>query len=202
MFSQKIHSSGWAIWLQWVLLSMSGWFAVTILSMRLPINLDETLPPAAFTIIWALMLLALGAVIAAVQWLLLRGYFSGAVRWIIFSGMGMMVGQMVAFPLKLRDLYVGTSGFQLDEIAYGAVLGILLGFAQWLVMRTWMRRAWLWVVGSTIGWTLGMTVGEFLPLNWNSSSASIFYGTITTAIPIALTGVVLVMLLPQPTEDT
>jgi hypothetical protein len=195
MFSQKIHSSGWAIWLGWVLLSTSGWFVVTVLSMLLPTNLDEIFSVAAYNIIWALFLLVLGAVIAATQWLVLRQFFTGAVRWVVAGSLGMMVGQMVAFPLKLRDLYVGTSGFQLDEISYGAVLGGFLGFTQWLVMRTWVRRAGWWVLGSTIGWTLGMTVGEFLPLNWNSSSASIIYGTITTAIPIALTGVVLVLLL-------
>ncbi len=195
MFSQKNILTGWTFWLKWVLLSISGWFVVTILTMLLPINLAESMSDIAFYFIWALALLTLGGVIAAAQWLILRQYFTGAMRWIVVSSVGMMVGQMVAFPLKLRDIYIGTSGFQLDEIAYGAVLGVFLGAVQWLVMRTWVPSAGWWVISSAVGWTLGMTVGELLPLNWNSAYAGIIYGITTEIIPLAVTGATLVMLL-------
>ena len=174
---------------------MLGWFVVKILSMLLPNNLDEFLSVTALYIIWALMLLTLGAVIAATQCLVLRRYFTGAVRWVAVSGVGMMVGQLVAFPLKLRDLYIGISGFQLDEIAYGTILGILLGTAQWLVLRTWVGHARWWILASAVGWTLGMTAGELIPLNWTSSFSGIIYGLITEGIPITVSGITLVLLL-------
>lgn len=202
MNRQKSIHSDWAIWLQWVLFSMSGWFVITTLITLLPANLGELLSDTEYYIIWASVLLILGAVIAATQWLVLRRYFSGVARWIVVSSVGFMVGQLVAFPLKIRDLYVGTSGFQLDEIAYGATLGILLGISQWFVMRTWVNHAGWWVLGSAIGWTLGMTAGKLIPLNWNSSFAGITYGTITEGIPIAVTGVILVILLQNPLLKT
>lgn len=113
----------------------------------------------------------------------------------------MLIGGMVAFPLKLCDLYVGTSGFQLDELAYGVVFGILMGSAQWLVVRTWVHHAGWWVLSNVIGQTLGMAVGELLPFNWNSSYAGLAYGMITEGIPVAVTGLTLVILL-QNTLDT
>ncbi len=200
MVSRKSFHIGWAIWFQWVIYSMLGWLVATILSM-LPPNLDTILSNTAFYIVWALLLLALGAVIGATQWLILRRYFSGAVRWIVASGVGMAIGGIAAFPLKLRDLYVGTSGFQLDEIAYGVVFGFLMGGAQWLVMRTWVQSAGWWVLSSTIGWTLGMAVGELLPLNWSNTYTGHVYGMITEGIPAAVTGLALVMLLQNPLDS-
>lgn len=199
--NQKI-SVGWVVWVQWVILSMLGWVAVTGLSLLFPDNLDVLLPGPAFYIVWALVLFIMGAGIALVQWFVLRRYFVRAVWWAISSGMGMLVGTMVAFPLKLRDLYLRPSGIQLDEIMYGAVFGFLMGLIQWLVFRTWVKSAGWWVVGCTLGWSLGMTVGEILPLNWSSSSASIIYGTLTEAIPIAVTGFALVILLRNPVRST
>lgn len=200
MLSRKSIHIGWAIFFQWVIFSMLGWLVATILSM-LPPNLDTILSNTAFYIVWALLLLALGAVIGATQWLILRRYFSGAVRWVVASGVGMAIGGIAAFPLKLRDLYVGTSGFQLDEIAYGVVFGFLMGGAQWLVMRTWVQSAGWWVLSSTIGWTLGMAVGELLSLNWSNTYTGHVYGMITEVIPAAATGLALVMLLQNPLDS-
>ena len=202
MFGQKNIHTGWAIWLQWVLLTTLGWLAATGLTMLLPANLDMLLSSTALFIFQVLVILALGAGIAAIQWLVLRRYFAGAVRWIVASSVGMLIGGMMAFPLKLRDLYVGPSGFQLDELAYGAVFGVLMGSVQWLVVRTWVHHAGWWVLSSAIGWTLGMAVGELLPLNWNSSYAGLVYGMITEGIPVAATGLTLVILLQNALDTT
>jgi len=162
--------------------------------------LNSLLSGIPFYAVWALVLFVFGAGIALVQWLVLRRYFACAVRWVVASGMGMLVGQMVAFPLKLWDIYLRPSGIQLDEILYGAVFGFLMGVTQSLVMRTWVKSAGWWIIGCTLGWTLGMLVGEILPLNWNNPSASLIYGTITEAVPIAVMGLALVLLLPISTE--
>jgi len=139
--------------------------------------------------------LAWAAGIAALQWLALRRYFSGAMKWILASSTGMVISSVVAMPLKLRDLYIGSSGFQLDEVMYGVVFGTLLGVAQWLALRTWVHNSGWWIVSNAVGWTLGMTVGELLPLDWNSNYASFVYTMVTESIPTAVTGVALVMLL-------
>ena len=77
MFNQKDIPTSWAIWLQWILLtSLSKLVTVIGLNTLLPPNLDTLLSSTAFYIVWALLLFVLGAVVAATQWLILRGFFS------------------------------------------------------------------------------------------------------------------------------
>jgi hypothetical protein len=177
MPDQRDTNAGWITWLQWTLLTTLGWSAAMGLSTLLPANLHMLLSPIALMVSLVFVTLAWAAGIAALQWLALRRYFSGAMKWILASSAGVLIGSAVAMPLKLRDLYMGPSGFQLDEVMYGVVFGILLGAAQW---------------------TLGMTVGELLPLDWNSTHASFVYTVVTESIPTAVTGIALVMLLRNP----
>jgi len=202
MFGQRDTNADWIIWLQWILLTTLGWLAAMSLSMLLPANLHILLSPIALMPFLVLVTLTWAAGIAALQWLALRRYFSGAIKWILASSAGMVIGSVVAMPLKLRDLYIRPSGFQLDEVMYGAVFGVLLGAAQWLALRTWVHNSGWWIVGNAVGWTLGMTVGEFLLLDWNSTYASFVYTMITESMPTAVTGVVLVMLLRNPLRRT
>jgi len=196
MFDRKYIQTKWAIWLQWVLLtSLSKLLVIPVVSKLLPPNWETRFSGWVFYVVWGLLLFAIGAIIAATQWWMLRQYFSGALRWIVASGAGMLIGAFVAFPLKLRDWYLGPSGFQLDEIAYGIVFGFLVGGAQWFVMRLWVQGAGWWVLSSTIGWALGMTIGELLPLNWSSSYASLVYGVVTEGIPVVVTGFALMILI-------
>lgn len=196
MFDRKYIQTKWAIWLQWVLLtSLSKLLVIPVVSKLLPPNWETRFSGWVFYVVWGLLLFAIGAIIAATQWWMLRQYFSGALRWIVASGAGMLIGAFVAFPLKLRDWYLGPSGFQLDEIAYGIVFGFLVGGAQWFVMRLWVQGAGWWVLSSTIGWALGMTIGELLPLNWSSSYAGLVYGVVTEGIPVVVTGFALMILI-------
>lgn len=198
MFGQRDANAGWITWLQWILLTTLGWLAAMGLSTLLPANLHILLSPIALVIFMVFVTLARAAGVAALQWLALRRYFSGAIKWILASSAGMVIGSVVAMPLKLRDLYIGSSGFQLDEVMYGVVFGTLLGVAQWLALRTWVHNSGWWIVSNAVGWTLGMTVGELLPLDWNSNYASFVYTMVTENIPTAVTGVALVMLLQNP----
>ena len=202
MGSQKNYDAGWVVWLQWMLLSMLGILIIAFLGKLLPANLTEFLSEPAIIVVFALVTLAHGAVIAAFQWLVLRRFFSDAKRWIIASSVGSLIAGAIAFPLKLHDWYVGTSHFQLDEIAYGVVFGFLIGVIQWLIMRTWLHHAWLWMLGSMIGWTLGMAVGEFVPLQWDSPYTAIIYGIITEGISLAFTGFILVQLMKIGLDTT
>ncbi|NJO50610.1 MAG: hypothetical protein HC840_15490 [Leptolyngbyaceae cyanobacterium RM2_2_4] len=47
------------------------------------------------------------------------------------------------------------SGFQLVATIFS---GLLIGPAQWLVLRQYMPKAFWWIVVSTLGWTLGLTL--------------------------------------------
>jgi hypothetical protein len=51
-----------------------------------------------------------------------------------------------------------------DEVVYGLaflmglVLGPTLGFAQWLVLRRYMRMAVLWMPANSLAWAFGMVM--------------------------------------------
>jgi hypothetical protein len=48
------------------------------------------------------------------------------------------------------------SGFELVATIF--FTGLLIGAAQWLVLRQYMPKAFWWIVVSTLGWTLGLVL--------------------------------------------
>jgi hypothetical protein len=48
------------------------------------------------------------------------------------------------------------SGFQLVATIF--FTGLLIGTAQWLVLRQYMPKAFWWIVVSTLGWTFGLVL--------------------------------------------
>jgi hypothetical protein len=48
------------------------------------------------------------------------------------------------------------SGFELTATIF--FTGLLIGSAQWLVLRQYIPRAFCWIVVSTLGWTLGLVL--------------------------------------------
>jgi hypothetical protein len=193
-------SGGRALGLWWVLATMVGWLLPVGLGMLLPAGLDTRLSPAASFVFRLLVVVALGAAIAATQWLVLRRWFSGAATWLVAGGVGVCIGTAAGLPLKLLDLYVGRSLFQLDEVAYGAVFGAVLGAVQWLALRRWVRRSGWWIVASTAGWMFGMMASMLLPLDWASKYANLAYTLAQAGIAAAVTGAALVALLRNPLQ--
>ena len=50
----------------------------------------------------------------------------------------------------------------LEEIAFvlvGIAAGIVVGIVEWLVLRRWVARAEAWVLGSTLGFLVGVALG-------------------------------------------
>lgn len=46
----------------------------------------------------------------------------------------------------------------------GAGMGLLMGAAQWLVLRRRFTRAWTWITASVIGWAIGMVPAFWVAL--------------------------------------
>ena len=151
----------WSIWIQWVLATTVGWILGLVLGGELGI----------------------GAFIGIAQWLVLRRYFSGAGWWVLASGAGWMAG----WVLITSGVVVPPGPGPISTMLAGAVFGLTIGAAQWVVLRRWVKLAGMWILLSVPGWTVGI-VGLLGP---------ILVGAVTGAI----TGFAFDFLLRFPRDD-
>lgn len=121
---RKAASFNWTLWLKWILVSTLGW-----------------------VIGWALTnQFVVGAVIGAMQWVVLRPLIRKHGWWIPASAAGWAgSAALVTFLLRPGNPFVGP-----------AVIGAGIGVAQWLILSWQLQRAWWWIVLSTLGWTVGL----------------------------------------------
>ena len=170
---------GWRLWFLWLMAGAVGWGwamdAGTFGEPR-PIELLRSMPPLNVS---RYVSVAAGAVVVGVcQWLILRRYLTGSVRWVVASVAASVVGAIVALLVGLVDADAGLLG---GVSLYGLVAGGL----QWLVLRDQVARAGWWVLASSVGWLVALPVGDMTgPPGW--------------AVYGAITGTVLVWLLRQP----
>ena len=88
---------------------------------------------------------------------------------------------------------------------FGAVAGAVFGFAQWLVLRRYVKHAVVWIWANAIGWALAMAViyvGASLPNAEWRVTAVIVTGAVTGIVAGlaigAVTGAGLVRVLKDP----
>jgi len=92
-----------------------------------------------------------GLVIGAAQWLALRRIGTD-VRWIAATGVGLAVGFGLAFAIFGYGDTIG------DLAVVGAVSGLVVGFAQWWLLRDLLDGSIVWIPASAAAWALGWTV--------------------------------------------
>jgi len=182
---------GWVFWLQWVLAStvgvVVGMFTGAIFVMSVLERYDVPREPVGYGL-WGIVL---GIVVGVLQWLVLRRRVSGAGWWVLASA--------AAGYGTLRFLDAGP----LESLSFGALLsftgvvalgGAVTGTLQWLVLRGQVSRAGWWVLASTVGWALSVTVAKQFPPDGQDL-------VVIGAILGALTGGALVWLLRQPAKE-
>lgn len=135
-------SSGWMTWLLWVIASTVGFAAGMGVSLVVSSKVSETAATLVF-----------GLLSGLVQWLVLRRLFRPAGWWMAANGLGIPLGFAAANLLQRLLLWSGPS--LLDQAAGFGIPGVLVGMAQWLVLRSHFRKAGWWVLISTAGWLLG-----------------------------------------------
>ena len=151
MSDTKSEALDWALWFYWIMATTLGWLVGTMLSSVIPIVIS-------------------GVAVAAFQWSVLYRRIPKAWRWIIFSAVAWIAGYI---------LFVIFAPGQLSFLL-GPLLGGVLGFAQWLVLRKDFEWATWWIPISILAWTTGLTV---VPGFLSSG-----------ALPGALTGLALLIL--------
>lgn len=90
---------------------------------------------------------AVGVTVGFAQWIVLRGRIERSAWWILTSAVGWAAGRGLAsvlFPAQ-------------DTILIGAMIGAILGLAQWVVLRHRVVQSWWWIVVSALSWGLALT---------------------------------------------
>ena len=114
------------------------------------------------------------------QWLILRKHLPKASRWFFvsllaaFLGLGFggieggnvqdAIDGVASSPIGLAGIGPGRSplGYYVGSAVTGGVLGAILGYCQWLLLRWYFRRAGWWVLTSTLGFALGALLGPLV----------------------------------------
>ena len=85
--------------------------------------------------------LTLGIIVGTAQWVIIRKYLFDK-KWIIVTAVGFGISMFLGSWLTFNSV-TGTSGSRF--------VVIWLGFAsQWLVLRRYVRRSWIWLVLSLL----------------------------------------------------
>ena len=110
-------------------------------------------------------------------------------RWVLASTIAQILGWIViAYFSQAIDEFSNENTYQV-LLLIGTVEGFLLGFAQWLVLRRYIRHASFWIfltiLGALLSWFMGLTVSVVIGLFY----AANLHQTITTLVKeIALLG--------------
>jgi len=186
---------GWGFWLQWVLASTVGMFVAFYMCFFIgAITYDvggEWLTDLVCGIV-------LGIGVGILQWLVLRRRVSGVGWWVLASaagGYGILQAGFLGFSQSLESY-----GLLLSWTGVVALGGAVTGTLQWLVLRGQVSRAGWWVLASTVGWGLSVTVARVFP--WGVDDTDALWALVVTAAVLgAVTGGALVWLLRQPVPE-
>lgn len=150
---------------------------------------------------------------AIMQWLALRREIKRAGWWVPATAFSLVVGAVLGIVLGLAPppifvhRHVSISDMLLGGPVAGLVGGILVGVAQWLVLRRQARRAGLWVLASPVAWILAIAAGG---ISFDLFGSLANPQRIATPLPVAwmvlgimygvTTGPILARLLPHHEE--
>jgi hypothetical protein len=174
-------STGWRFWGAWGLVFL-GFPLGGLASIGLVGGVESVLDGAIGGA-------ACGAALGAVQWLVLRRRLSLSRSWIVATSLGMASG------LALGVALLGTSTAGSVLLLRGVSTGVLIGLAQWVVLRGSVPRAWVWVPTIAGGWALGWAVRRASGLDLTPNFA--VFGASGALAFQALTGLVLAWLFSQ-----
>jgi len=112
-----------------------------------------------------------GSVVGLLQWLVLRRPFPEVARraWVMATIAGAMVAWFFgSLPSTLIDMGAQQSGEEVQEPAaavvlllaagMGLVLGVVLAYPQWRLLRRVVEKAWWWIPANAIAWAFGMAI--------------------------------------------
>lgn len=135
MSEQKIQPFDWSLWFMWIMATTLGWILGRFL-----------IPNLAFVTI--------GLATGILQWFVLQRRISNSWRWILVTTFGWVAAALLI-------LLIIPDG---ADFASGVLVGLLMGTAQWFLLRREVHWSGWWIVMNIVGWTTGMALlpGIFL----------------------------------------
>ncbi|MEM9244598.1 MAG: hypothetical protein AAGA67_02465 [Cyanobacteria bacterium P01_F01_bin.153] len=148
--SRKSSEIGWGFWLQWILVTLIG-FLVSLYWVEVGGTPDLNAVEGVIG----------GAAIGVAQWCVIRQKFPKAWWWMLVSvvGWGVLglshIGAVGWTAPSTSNIYLRI----LYGVLKGAQVGLLMGIAQWLVLRMCVPKAEQWILASVAGWAFGLSLG-------------------------------------------
>jgi hypothetical protein len=177
----KELSMYWRFWLFWVLAFLS--FPIAGLLANL---VGSVTTPVRAMLAGAIA----GATLGLIQWLVLKAQLPLlSIWWAVAMSIGMAVG------LAISTLLFGSETGGNELLWRGALTGLCIGIAQWLILRQVLPlpQSIIWIGVVAVGWTLGWFVtraaGIDLSFKWS------VFGVSGALIFQLLTGLALYFLL-------
>jgi hypothetical protein len=190
MPNHRDSSTGWRLWLAWMLMSTIGVAAVFVLTSAVAMLVGAVLGGGAEDKVPFVPFV--GFSFGVMQWLVLRRHIPRAGWWVLASTAGWIAGLGVpAVVFKVVEgIAPGAIEPEVFAVAFFVAVGTAVGMLQWLVLRRHAPQAGWWVLASIVGWAaLGLIVGKSLDKATDLVALA--------AVPPAITGGALVWLLPQ-----
>lgn len=181
-------------WVAWTIVTLVG-YAVGILAL-LPIAVSLAYAAQTPFLIGLLSGAILGCTIGLAQWLLLRRRTPVSIKWVgatIGGGMlGMALGMWLESTTPLLENVQDSTREAANlvipwRVAWqtaiaGALFGIGLGWAQWLMLRRYARGAGKWVLVNGASWMVGLGLGAIIAEPLGTIAALTVTGLIVAAV--------------------
>ncbi len=168
---------------QWVVANVAGWLIGFALCEALQSFVSTVLVDG----------LVIGSAVGIAQWLVLRRWISPVGWWVVLSIVGFGVGKALA-----EATLPGTTtlpGYALT----GAIIGVVVGLAQWVVLHRILSSAGWWVPATGVAWVVGWSaigVAEHAS-DWTTLAVYVVGGVGAAAAGL-VTAVALIWLLRIP----
>jgi len=190
------HNFGKSFLIWWVLSNTIGWFlGIGLMFLIDYLGLYSHVPPITSLVVSGVVLL--------LQSLVLRRRIPKASLWFFSSVVTVLIGIIVidvfVFPNALRISNTTFRDFYSAGIISGTVIGLLVGFSQWYVIRKYFSRAILWIFINPLVWCLGIVSHHFFILSPFSSGYLPLYAlpVIGVTLPSLISGMNLIWLYNQ-----
>jgi hypothetical protein len=162
----RIVRTGNYLWLRWTLTGLASFVGGMTIKTVIEILADiggftatlESIPPAMFGALFGAML---GVSAGLAQWLVLRRRIAGVGAWLpatlITMTLFWLLHNAEVFGFAHTPWGLVGQGF-----GHGAIIGAMLGAAQYLVLRGRLKDAGRWVLISAVSWSLAGAIMHFL----------------------------------------
>lgn len=96
--------------------------------------------------------------ISIAQWLALRRFLPITFSWIFAAPLGLLLAILMVkyIPVSTWE-YLDSEASEVLITLYLA-MGIIFSLPQWVILRRYCEKASLWILGTTLGFTLGVGI--------------------------------------------